>query len=92
MKIFFVTTKLILSVGEEKVKKIKRISIKKSGSVSNLSKDFIDDIGKKEKKEDFDINKIIGAFGKAPKNFDWKKERTKYLMEKYKISNNNNFK
>ena len=77
------TTKLTLSIDEEKVKKAKRLSKKRGRSVSKLFEDFIDDEEKKEQKADFDINKIIGAFGKAPKNFDADKVRWEYLKEKH---------
>ena len=77
------TVKLTLSVDGEKVKKIKRISKRKGRSVSKLFEDFIDAVGKKEKEEDFDINKVIGAFGKGSKNFDADKVKWEYLKEKY---------
>jgi hypothetical protein len=77
------TTKLTLSVDNERVKKIKRISKRKGTSVSKLFKDFIDKVDKEDTKKDFDINKIIGAFGKAPKNFDADKVKWKYLKEKH---------
>lgn len=84
-KLFNMTTKLTLSVEEEKVKKIKHISKRKGKSVSKLFEDFIDDFDKKEKGEGFDINKVIGAFGKAPKNFDANKIKWEYLKEKYDL-------
>jgi Family of unknown function (DUF6364) len=77
------TTKLTLSIDVEKVKKIKRISKKRGRSVSKLIEDYIDEVDKKDQKEDLDINKIIGAFGKAPKNFDADKVRWEYLKEKH---------
>ncbi len=77
------TTKLTLSIDEEKIKKIKRISKKRGKSVSKLVEDYIDEVDKKDQKEDLDINKIVGAFGKAPKNFDADKIRWEYLKEKH---------
>lgn len=77
------TTKLTLSIDEEKVKKIKRISKKRARSVSKLIEDYIDNLEKNDVHEKLDIMKIKGAFGKAPKNFDWKKIKTQYLLEKY---------
>jgi hypothetical protein len=77
------TTKLTLSIDEEKVKKAKRLSKKRGRSVSKLFEDFIDDAEKKEQKADFDINKIIGAFGKASKNFNADRVRWNYLKEKH---------
>ena len=77
------TTKLTLSIDDEKVKKAKLLSKKRGRSVSKLFEDFIDDAAKKEQKEDFDIAKIIGAFGKAPKDFDADKVKWEYLKEKH---------
>lgn len=77
------TTKLTLSIDEEKIRKIKRISKKRGRSVSKLVEDFIDKIDKDDTSEKLDIMKLKGAFGKVPKNFDWKKERTEYLIKKY---------
>lgn len=77
------TTKLTLSIDNKKIEKAKRISKKRGRSVSKLFEDFIDDLDKKEKKEGLDINKIIGAFGKEPKNFDFDKVKWEYLKEKH---------
>ncbi|MEO8110660.1 MAG: DUF6364 family protein [Ginsengibacter sp.] len=77
------TTKLTLSIDEEKVKKIKLISKKRGRSVSKLIEDYIDNIEKDSDFKKLDIMKIKGAFGRAPKNFDWEKIKTKYLLEKY---------
>ena len=41
------TTKLTLSVDEEKVKKIKLVSKRVGRSISKLFEDFIDDVGNK---------------------------------------------
>jgi hypothetical protein len=77
------TTKLTLSIDQEKVKKIKRISKKRGRSVSKLFEDYIDLMDKNENSEELDIMKIKGAFGKAPKNFDWEKIKMERLLEKY---------
>ena len=77
------TTKLTLSIDEEKVKKIKHISKKRGRSVSKLIEDYIDNLDKNDTSEKLDIMKIKGAFGKVSKKFDWKKIKTQYLLEKY---------
>ena len=79
----YMTTKLTLSIDKEKVKKIKYISKKRGRSVSKLVEDYIDNVDKQDQKEDLDITKIIGAFGKVPKNFDADKIRWEYLKEKH---------
>jgi hypothetical protein len=75
--------KLTLSIDEEKIKKIKRYSKRNGHSVSKLIEDLIDKVDKKESVEKADISKIIGAFGKAPKNFDADKIRWEYLKKKH---------
>ncbi len=75
-------TKLTLSIDEEKVKKIKRYAQQKETSVSNIVEEHFEKLVTKQK-EKLDIDKIVGAFGKVPKSFDWKKIKTEYLLKKY---------
>lgn len=82
-KLSCMTAKLTLSVDEEKIKKIKRISKRRGRSVSKLFEDFIDEVENKEIRQGLDINKIMGAFGKVPKNFDADKVKWEYLKEKH---------
>jgi hypothetical protein len=77
------TTKLTLSIDEEKVKRIKRFSKEKGISISKIVEEHIDRITSKNPEEKLDIMKIKGAFGKAPKGFNWKKIKTDYLLKKY---------
>lgn len=76
-------TKLTLSIDEEKVKKIKRYARENETSVSILVEEHFEKLVTKNSKEKLDITKIVGAFGKEPKNFDWKKVKMEYLMKKY---------
>lgn len=76
-------TKLTLSIDEEKVKKIKSYSKKEGISISKIVEESIDKIIAKSPTKKLDAAKLIGILGKAPKDFDWKKERTEYLMKKY---------
>lgn len=77
------TTKLTLSIDEDKIKRIKRYSKEKGISISKIVEKHIDEITSKNPHKKLDIMKLKGAFGKAPKNFDWKEIKTKYLLEKY---------
>ena len=77
------TAKLTLSIDEEKIRKIKRISKKEGISISKIVEENIDKIIAKSPTKKLDAAKLIGILGKAPKDFDWKKERTEYLMKKY---------
>ena len=77
------TTKLTLRIDEEKVKRIKQYSKEKGISISKIVEEHIDKITSKNSNPKLDIMKIKGAFGKVPKDFDWKKIKTNYLLKKY---------
>ena len=79
------TQKLTLSVDVEKIRKAKYLSRKRKRSVSKLFEDFIDELDKQEArhKRVSIADKLKGAFGKVPKDFDWQEERFKYLKKKY---------
>ena len=76
-------TKLTLSIDEEKVKKIKRYAKQKETSISNIVEEHFEKLIAKPAIKKLDVNKLRGILGKAPKNFDWKKERTDYLIKRY---------
>ena len=75
--------KLTLSIEEEKIKKIKQYSKEEGISISKIVEESIDKLIAKSSTKKLDASKLIGILGKAPKDFDWKKERTEYLMKKY---------
>jgi len=75
--------KLTLSIDEEKVRKIKEYSKIEGISVSKIVEKSIDKIIEKRPAKKLNATKLIGILGKAPKGFDWKKQRTEYLMKKY---------
>jgi hypothetical protein len=77
------TTKLTLSIDEEKVKKIKRYTKAKGISVSKFLEQQIDTVTSKPKKNQKDVSKLLGAFGKVKEPFDWKAIKTEHLMKKY---------
>ncbi len=76
-------TKLTLSIDDEKVKRIKEYSRTEGISVSKIVEESIDKIIEKHPVKKLDATKLIGILGKAPKDFDWKKQRTKYLLKKH---------
>ncbi len=77
------TTKLTLSIDEEKIKKIKRYTKAKGISVSKFLEQQIDSVITPKTKKNLDIDFLKGVFGKEPENFDWKKEKTERLIKKY---------
>lgn len=76
-------TKLTWSIDEEKVKKIKEYSKTEGISVSKIVEESIDKMMEMHPVKKLDATKLIGILGKAPKDFDWKKQRAKYLLKKY---------
>jgi len=83
IKTFFMTTKLTLSIDEEKVKKIKRYTKAKGISVSKFLEQQIDSVTSPKIKKSLNIDLLKGAFGKEPEGFDWKKEKIERLIKKY---------
>ena len=78
------TTKLTLSIDEGTVKKIKQYFKEEGISISKIAEEHFNQIASKNRDKKLNASKLIGILGKAPKGFDWKKERTEYLIEKYK--------
>jgi pyridoxine 5'-phosphate synthase PdxJ len=77
------TVKLTLSIDEEKIKRIKRYTKANGISVSKFLEQQIDAVTSSVPKKKLDISVLLGAFGKAPKDLDWKKEKTERLKKKY---------
>jgi len=79
------TTKLTLSIDEEKVKKIKRYTKAKGISVSKFLEQQIDTVTSSPKKKQKDVSKLLGALGNVKEPFDWKAIKTEHLIKKYGI-------
>ena len=77
------TTKLTLSIDEEKLKKIKSYTKAKGISVSKFLEQQIDSVTSKPKKKRKDVSKLLGAFGNVKEPFDWKEVKTEHLIKKY---------
>lgn len=77
------TTKLTLSIEEEKVKQIKHYAKQNGISVSKFLEKQIDAILADKPQKKLDITLLKGAFGKRPDNFDWKQDKTERLIKKY---------
>ena len=77
------TTKLTLSIDEQKVKEIKRYTKAKGISVSKFVEQHIDTVITPKPKKNLNIDFLKGVFGKERNDFDWKKEKTQRLIKKY---------
>lgn len=81
-------TKLTLSLDESVIKKAKTFAKKNHTSLSQMVENYLSDLTRKEQqKDEHEISPLIkGLSGvlQLPANYDYKKDRTKYLDEKYK--------
>ncbi len=79
------TTKLTLSIKEEKLRTIRSIARRRKKSISKMLDEYIDDLSRQEAKakKKSVVEELRGAFGSVPKNWDWKKEKMKILEKKY---------
>lgn len=84
-------SKLTLNMKTRVIKKAKKYAKKQGRSLSDLIESYLMAITTKEKidEEEFmskispEIRELVGIAGKAPKNFDYKKEIEDYLTKKY---------
>lgn len=78
-------TKLTLTIEQSIIKKAKRYAKGKGRSLSDIIENYLKAITNKSESE-IELTSIVkslkGSF-KAPKDFDYKKELTKGLIEKY---------
>jgi hypothetical protein len=81
-------TKLTLSMDEAVIKKAKEFAKKNHISLSKMIEDYFSNLTKKEKasqKEEISpLVKSLSGVLELPDSFDYKKNRIKYLEEKYK--------
>jgi len=80
-------TKLTLTIEQSIIKKAKLYAKEKGQSLSDIIENYLKAITN-EKRIDEDISPLVhslrGSF-KAPESFDYKKELSKGLSEKYKV-------
>ncbi len=80
-------TKLTLTIEQSVIEKAKLYAKKKGRSLSDIIENYLKAVTSEQKVvEDFSplVNSLRGSF-KAPDNFDYKKELSQGLYEKYKI-------
>jgi hypothetical protein len=79
-------TKLTLTIDQTIIERAKKYANHKGRSLSNIIENYLKAITKEENVEDIELTPIVkslkGSF-KAPQNFDYKKELSKSLTEKY---------
>lgn len=78
--------KLTLTIEQTIIERAKKYAKKRDRSLSDIIENYLKVITKEKIKSDFEITPIVkslkGSF-KAPKDFDYKKELSNQLSEKY---------
>jgi hypothetical protein len=79
-------TKLTLTIEKTVIEKAKKYAKEKDNSLSDIVENYLKAITREEDISDIEITPLIkslkGSF-KSPKSFDYKKELSKGLTEKY---------
>lgn len=79
-------TKLTLTIDQSLIQKSKKYAKSKGRSLSDIVENYLKAITKEDLKDSTDLTPIVkslkGSF-KAPKDFDYKKELSNKLSEKY---------
>jgi hypothetical protein len=79
-------TKLTLTIEQSVIQKAKRYASAKGRSLSDIIENYLKIITNEGEEKDIELTPTVrslkGSF-KAPENFDYKKELTKRLTEKY---------
>jgi hypothetical protein len=79
-------TKLTLTIEQTVIEKAKKYAKDKERSLSNLIENYLKALTKEDSSNEIELTPIVkslkGSFT-APKNFDYKKELTNRLSEKY---------
>ncbi|WP_293895322.1 DUF6364 family protein [Flavobacterium sp.] len=79
-------TKLTLTIEQTVIEKAKKYAKDKERSLSNLIENYLKAITTESNQKEIELTPIVkslkGSFN-APKNFDYKKELTNRLSEKY---------
>jgi Family of unknown function (DUF6364) len=79
-------TKLTLSLDAKVVETAKKYAIEKGVSLSEVVEEYLKKLtpSKPAIKKRSSVMELKGILGKPPKDFDYREERYKYLMEKHK--------
>lgn len=78
-------TKLTIKLDDDVITRAKRYAQNRRTSLSKMIESFLDSVTKNEP-DDIEITPLVKSLSgviKVPENFDYKKERTDYLIKKY---------
>lgn len=80
-------TKLTLKLNQEIIENAKKYAAKKKLSLSRIIESYLQSLTTEEVKDDFEISPFVKSISTGislPNDYDYKKEYTDYLIEKYK--------
>ncbi|MCH8536013.1 MAG: DUF6364 family protein [Flavobacteriaceae bacterium] len=80
-------TKLTLKLNQEVIEKAKKYASSKKISLSRIIESYLQSLTTEEEKNDFEISPFVKSISTGislPDDFDYKKEYSDHLMEKYK--------
>jgi len=78
-------TKLTIKLDNEVISRAKRYAQNRRTSLSKMIESFLDSVTKDES-DDIEITPLVKSLSgvvRLPENFDYKKERTDFLIKKY---------
>lgn len=76
--------RLTIQLDEELIKRVKQYAISNNKSLSAIVENYLLTLIQTKNKEEISVKlKSLIGIVKLPKNFDYKKERQKYLLKKY---------
>ncbi|MEI6020695.1 MAG: DUF6364 family protein [Bacteroidota bacterium] len=80
------TTKLTLTINDAVIVNAKKYAKSKGKSLSDLVENYLKSLTGKDKSKKTISHKVLALMGQLdlPKDFDYKKERNKALLNKYK--------
>jgi hypothetical protein len=80
-------TKLTFKLNQEIIEKAKHYASEKKLSLSRLIENYLNSLTSEKTNDDIQISDFVKSMSsgiKLPADFDYKKERAKYLEQKYK--------
>ena len=78
-------TELTIKLDSDVISRAKRYAQHRKTSLSRLSESYLDSVTKKES-DDIEITPLVKSLSGVitlPENYDYKKDRTDYLIKKY---------
>lgn len=79
-------TKLTIKLDKDVISRAKRYAQKRKTSLSKMIESYLDSVTKPEPDDDIEITPLVKSLSgviSLPEDYDYKKDRTEYLIRKY---------